>query len=92
MDLSTGKKVVVSMSPVLDVEVYQGDLVTEDVDALVNPSNRRLQHSAGVAAALKNAAGKCFQVSSLTALLKNTLQSNLHKWTVALTACGTVVF
>lgn len=39
------------------VEVHQGDLVNETVDAIVNPSNQRLKHGSGAARAIVNAAG-----------------------------------
>jgi len=39
------------------VEVYQGDLVAETVDAIVNPANSRLRHGGGAARAIADAAG-----------------------------------
>jgi len=39
------------------VEVYQGDLVAETVDAIVNPANSFLRHGSGAARAIANAAG-----------------------------------
>jgi len=39
------------------VEVYQGDLVAETVDVIVNPANSHLRHGSGAARAIANAAG-----------------------------------
>ena len=39
------------------VEVYQGDLVDESVDAIVNPANSHLRHGSGAARAIADAAG-----------------------------------
>jgi len=39
------------------VEVYQGDLVDETVDAIINPANSYLRHGSGAARAIADAAG-----------------------------------
>lgn len=41
----------------IKVEVYQGNLVAETVDAIVNPANSHLRHSGGAARAIADAAG-----------------------------------
>jgi O-acetyl-ADP-ribose deacetylase (regulator of RNase III) len=63
MSWKTGKKSVLA-SPKLTVEVYQGDLTQEDTAVIVNSSNRRLKHQAGVSLALVQAAGPALQVQS----------------------------
>jgi len=39
------------------VEIYEGDLVEETVDVIVNPANSQLRHGSGAARAIANAAG-----------------------------------
>lgn len=39
------------------VEVYQGDLIAETVDAIVNPANSHLRHGGGAARVIADAAG-----------------------------------
>jgi len=41
----------------IKVEVYQGNLVVETVDAIVNPANSYLRHGSGAARAIADAAG-----------------------------------
>jgi O-acetyl-ADP-ribose deacetylase (regulator of RNase III) len=39
------------------IEIYQGDLTKEPVDAIVNAANEHLMHGAGVAGAIRSAGG-----------------------------------
>lgn len=48
------------------VTVVQGDITTQDVDAVVNAANTRLQHGGGVAAAIARAGGPTVQRESDT--------------------------
>ena len=41
----------------IKVHIYQGDLVAETVDAIVNPANSYLRHGSGAARAIADAAG-----------------------------------
>lgn len=40
------------------IEVCQGDITNEPVDAIVNAANEHLAHGAGVAGAISNKAGR----------------------------------
>jgi O-acetyl-ADP-ribose deacetylase len=42
------------------IEFVLGDLLAQEVDAIVNPANERLSHGAGVAAQIAEAAGEDF--------------------------------
>lgn len=46
------------------VEIVQGNITTERVDAIVNAANARLQHGGGVAAAISRAGGPQIQQES----------------------------
>ena len=49
------------LSDKLKILVYQGNIVDEDADAIVNPSNTRLKHKGGAALAIVNRGGKSIQ-------------------------------
>jgi O-acetyl-ADP-ribose deacetylase (regulator of RNase III) len=46
------------------IQIVQGDLTIEDVDAIVNAANERLQHGGGVAWAISNKGGPAIQKES----------------------------
>lgn len=46
------------------IELLEGDITTEKVDAIVNAANDRLQHGGGVAAAIAHAGGWIIQQQS----------------------------
>lgn len=46
------------------LEVVQGDITTEPVDAIVNAANEQLQHGGGVAGAIVRAGGAIIQTES----------------------------
>jgi O-acetyl-ADP-ribose deacetylase len=46
------------------LQIVQGDLTLEQVDAIVNPANARLQHGGGVAATIVRKGGRQIQVES----------------------------
>jgi O-acetyl-ADP-ribose deacetylase (regulator of RNase III) len=48
----------------LSLQLVQGDITQEPVDAIVNAANERLQHGGGVAAAIANAGGPTIQQQS----------------------------
>lgn len=48
----------------VNVVVYQGDLVEENVDVIVNPANESLDHCGGAAQAIAKAGGKAIQKQS----------------------------
>ena len=58
------KKLSFKLSPDLKLAVYQGDLTKENVDAIVNPANDRLQHGGGAAGAILKAGGRSIQDES----------------------------
>ena len=53
-----------TLSNNVNVFVYQGDLVEEKVDVIVNPANERLDHCGGAAEAIAKAGGKTIQNES----------------------------
>ena len=46
------------------IEIVQGDITTEEVDAIVNAANERLQHGGGVAWAISKKGGPAIQEES----------------------------
>ncbi len=52
---TTGHGSVAAMAP--SIEVIEGDLLTQRVDAIVNAANESLRHGGGIAAAIARAAG-----------------------------------
>ncbi len=53
-----------SLSPATRLEIAQGDLTQEPVDAIVNAANSQLAHGGGVAAAIARAGGSSIQQES----------------------------
>lgn len=59
------------------ITLVQGDILTQDVDAIVNPANTRLDHCGGLAAKIRNAAGgQSFQEFCDDLLLKTDPYQN----------------
>ena len=58
------EKLSFDFSQNLKLVVYRGDLTKENVDAIVNPANDRLQHGGGAAGAIVRAGGKTIQDDS----------------------------
>ena len=54
----------VPLTPVTDITVTNGDLTTQQVDAIVNAANEHLAHGGGVAAAIVRAGGLSVQDES----------------------------
>ena len=46
------------------IQIVQGDITTEDVDAIVNAANEHLQHGGGVAWAISKKGGSAIQKES----------------------------
>ena len=61
---SLTEKLSFNLSANLKLVVYQGDLTKENVDAIVNPANDRLQHGGGAALAIVKAGGRIIQDAS----------------------------
>ena len=55
------EKLSFNLSTDLKLVVYQGDLTKENVDAIVNPANDRLQHGGGAAGAIVKSGGRSIQ-------------------------------
>ncbi len=53
-----------SLRPVTYLDVVQGDITAQQVDAVVNAANERLAHGGGVAAAIVRAGGRVIQDES----------------------------
>lgn len=53
-----------TLSPSLCLEIVQGDIADESVDAIVNAANSRLQHGSGVAGAISRRGGPAIQAES----------------------------
>ncbi len=62
--VSLTEKLSSDLSENLKLLVYQGDLTKENVDAIVNPANDRLQHGGGAALAIVKAGGSSIQDDS----------------------------
>ena len=75
------------LSENLKLVVYQGDLTKENVDAIVNPANDRLQHGGGAAWAIVKAGGKSIQDES-DDIMKKRSKRPLQPGEVELTAGG----
>jgi O-acetyl-ADP-ribose deacetylase (regulator of RNase III) len=54
----------VPITPSSDLEIRQGDITREKVDAIVNAANQHLAHGGGVAAAIVQAGGRVIQQES----------------------------
>lgn len=52
------------LSPTTRLEIAQGDLIHEPLDAIVNAANEHLAHGAGIAAAIERAGGPVVQQES----------------------------
>lgn len=52
------------LSPTTRLEIAEGDLTQEPVDAIVNAANRHLAHGGGIAGAIVRAGGKSIQDES----------------------------
>jgi O-acetyl-ADP-ribose deacetylase (regulator of RNase III) len=64
------------------LQIVQGDITTEDVDAIVNAANEHLQHGGGVAWAISKRGGPTIQQESDEWVRKNGLVSHAHPvWT-----------
>ena len=62
--------------------ISQGDITTEEVDAIVNAANKRLQHGGGVAWAIANRGGPAIQKESDEWIRANGTVSHAHPaWT-----------
>lgn len=61
--LGEGEKMVISTGNFV-IEALQGDITTEETDAIVNPTNRLLYHDRGVSLAVSFAAGPKMQEES----------------------------
>src|SRR5689334_4935426 len=71
-NLSTGQQ----------LQLVQGDITTEEVDAIVNAANEHLQHGGGVAWAISKKGGSIIQKESDEWIRKNDLVSHAHPaWT-----------
>lgn len=57
-------RVTYPLSPHLQLEIAQGDLTQEPLDAIVNAANARLMHGGGVAMAILQAGGWSIQLES----------------------------
>ncbi|XP_028398979.1 uncharacterized protein LOC114522487 [Dendronephthya gigantea] len=71
----------------IKLSVYQGDLTKENVDAIVNPANDRLQHGGGAAGAIVEAGGRSIQDES-DAIMKERGKRPFFPGEVAITFAG----
>ena len=81
------EKLSFNLSENLKLVVYQGDLTKENVDAIVNLCNDRLQHDAGIALAIVKAGGRLIQDES-DDIMRNRGSRPLRPGEVELTAGG----
>jgi O-acetyl-ADP-ribose deacetylase len=64
------------------IQIIQGDITTEEVDAIVNAANERLQHGGGVAWAISEKGGPTIQKESDDWIRKHGRVSHAHPaWT-----------
>jgi len=64
------------------IQIVQGDITTETVDAIVNAANEHLQHSGGVAWAISKKGGPAIQKESDTWIQQHGPVSHTHPaWT-----------
>jgi O-acetyl-ADP-ribose deacetylase len=64
------------------IQIVQGDITTEEVDAIVNAANDRLQHGGGVAWAISKKGGASIQRESDIWIRQHGLVSHSHPaWT-----------
>ncbi len=64
------------------IQIVQGDITTEDVDAIVNAANEHLQHGGGVAWAISKKGGPDIQEESDAWIRQHGLVSHSHPaWT-----------
>jgi len=64
------------------IRIVQGDITTEDVDAIVNAANEHLQHGGGVAWAISKKGGPAIQKESDDWIRQHGLVSHSHPaWT-----------
>jgi len=64
------------------IQIVQGDITTEEVDAIVNAANEHLQHGGGVAWAISNKGGSVVQQESDEWIREHGLVSHAHPaWT-----------
>lgn len=64
------------------IQIVQGDITTEEVDAIVNAANEHLQHGGGVAWAISNKGGAAIQSESDDWVLQRGPVSHSHPaWT-----------
>ncbi|MDJ0925926.1 MAG: glutamate racemase, partial [Acidimicrobiia bacterium] len=68
---SQPRKVRMDMATGTDILVVTGDLTRQNVDAIVNAANNRLQHGGGVAAAIVRAGGRVVQEESNAWIQRN---------------------
>lgn len=64
------------------IQIVQGDIITEEVDAIVNAANEHLQHGGGVAWAIARKGGSTIQSESNNWIREHGLVSHSHPaWT-----------
>jgi putative ATPase len=64
------------------IQIFQGDITTEEVDAIVNAANEHLQHGGGVAWAISKKGGAAIQQQSDQWIRQYGLVSHSHPaWT-----------
>jgi len=64
------------------IQILQGDITVEEVDAIVNAANERLQHSGGVAWAISRKGGPAIQKESDQWIHEHGLVTHSHPaWT-----------
>ena len=64
------------------IQIVQGDIITEEVDAIVNAANEHLQHGGGVARIISNKGGPAIQRESEAWIQQHGRVSHAHPaWT-----------